>query len=190
MTYRVEGPFLREGLPHQPLFLIVVGGCDRKVGQGQKKRIRRPPAFFVVSAVREGGNGCCPGRRRSWEWAWQRWELEVEHREVKSRLGPGEKRCWTPRSAVASVQWSAWVYGVFLLAGYRTWGGMPGASQSGAVVAGEPLVVPEHPVAQIAGGLVGGGRISGGLARDQCQLGGKGGEIALLWNTVAGTARI
>lgn len=40
VTYRVEGPFVREGLPHRPLFLIVVRGCDRKVGKGKKKRIR------------------------------------------------------------------------------------------------------------------------------------------------------
>jgi len=50
-------------------------------------------------------------------WLWQRWELEVAHRELKSELGLGEKQCWNPLSAVRSVQWSAWVYAVLVLAG-------------------------------------------------------------------------
>ncbi|MCZ7542652.1 MAG: hypothetical protein M5R40_03520 [Anaerolineae bacterium] len=55
-------------------------------------------------------------------WAWQRWELEVCHRELKANFGLGDKQCWNPIAAVASVQWSAWVYALLLLAGYRTWG--------------------------------------------------------------------
>jgi hypothetical protein len=68
-----KGPFQREGLTDQPVFLIVVRGCDRKVGKGKKKRVRRPPAFFVVSAIWEGGEWKLP-----WPvefllaWAWQR----------------------------------------------------------------------------------------------------------------------
>jgi hypothetical protein len=55
-------------------------------------------------------------------WAWQRWELEVVHREVKSLFGLGDKQCHQPNAAVASVQWSAWVYALLTLAAYRTWG--------------------------------------------------------------------
>jgi hypothetical protein len=55
-------------------------------------------------------------------WAWQRWEIEVCHRELKSNFGLGNKQCFNPHAAVASVQWSAWVYAVLLLAGYRTFG--------------------------------------------------------------------
>ena len=55
-------------------------------------------------------------------WLWQRWELEVAHREMKSGLGVGEKQCWNPRATQASVQWNVWLYAVFILAGYRTWG--------------------------------------------------------------------
>jgi hypothetical protein len=59
-------------------------------------------------------------------WAWQRWEVEVCHRELKSNFGLGNKQCWNPQAAVISVQWSAWVYSLLLLAGYRT-GGLCGA---------------------------------------------------------------
>jgi hypothetical protein len=55
-------------------------------------------------------------------WAWQRWEVEVCHRELKSNFGLGDKQCFNPHAAVASVQWSAWCYALALLAGYRTWG--------------------------------------------------------------------
>ena len=55
-------------------------------------------------------------------WMWQRWEVEVCHRELKSNFGLGNKQCWNPHAAVTSVQWSAWVYSLLLLAGYRAWG--------------------------------------------------------------------
>lgn len=59
-------------------------------------------------------------------WLWQRWEIEVAHREMKSGLGVGEMQCWNVRSAIVSVQWSVWVYAILLLAGYRTWGLLEG----------------------------------------------------------------
>lgn len=37
MRYRVEGPFVREGLPNVPLFLLVVGG---------QAPARRPPPYL------------------------------------------------------------------------------------------------------------------------------------------------
>jgi len=55
-------------------------------------------------------------------WLWQRWEIEVAHREIKTGLGLGEKQCWNRRSAITSVQFSAWVYAILVLAAWRTWG--------------------------------------------------------------------
>ncbi|NOZ27653.1 MAG: transposase [Chloroflexi bacterium] len=120
LRYRVEGPYLREGLPDRPVFLIVVRGQDRRIG---KRRIRRKPAFYLVSAVWKEGKWVLPLPAEALlAWAWQRWEQEVAHRELKCGLGLGEKQCWNQRSAIVSVQWSAWVYAVLVLAGYRTWG--------------------------------------------------------------------
>lgn len=123
LRYRVEGPFLRHDLPDRPLFLIVVGGQERWAGKKKAHRQRRQPAFFLVSALSSD---------QGWQlplplpdllvWLWQRWELEVAHREMKSGLGVGEKQCWNQRSAEVAVQWSVWVYALLLLAGYRTWG--------------------------------------------------------------------
>jgi hypothetical protein len=120
MRYRVEGPYLREGLGEQPVFLMVVGGMDRHVAG---RHIKRDPAFYVVSALQQDQDWVLPlPEEELLGWAWQRWEVEVAHREMKSGFGLGEKQCWNKRSAIRSVQWSAWVYALLLLAGYRTWG--------------------------------------------------------------------
>ena len=62
---------------------------------------------------------------------WQRWELEVAHRQMKSGLGLGEKQCWNDQATVATVQWSAWVYGLMMLSGFRAWGNDTGAKPPG-----------------------------------------------------------
>ena len=121
LQYRVEGPFLRKGAPDRPLFLLIVRG------QGYTKHGRRKyrkPVPYLVNAVRDAsGQWVLPLPAPTLIfWAWQRWEIEVCHRELKSTFGLGHKQCWNPLAAVLSVQWSAWVYSLLLLAGYRTWG--------------------------------------------------------------------
>lgn len=121
LRYRVEGPFLRKTAATTPLMLLVIGG-ETYAKHGRRKQ--RDPIPYVVNAQQDE-NGV-------WQlplpvetllfWAWQRWELEVCHRELKSNFGLGEKQCWNPHAALASVQWSAWVYALLLLAAYRTWG--------------------------------------------------------------------
>jgi hypothetical protein len=117
LQYKLSRVVLRKGAAHRPLCLIVVRGK-------KNKRTRRIPLPFLVNAQRDAHG--------QWQlplpietllfWAWQRWELEVCHRELKSNFGLGHKQCWNPTAAVLSVQWSAWVYSMLLLAGYRTWG--------------------------------------------------------------------
>ncbi len=118
----VRGPFLRRGAAECPLFLIVVRGKKRKNKYG--RQYRRQPLPFLVNAVQDAHG--------TWElplpletllfWAWQRWEVEVAHRELKTTFGLGHKQCFNPIAAILSVQWSAWVYSLLLLAGYRTFG--------------------------------------------------------------------
>jgi len=120
MRYRVEGPYLRKGVPERPFYLIVVRGRDVRRGG---RRIRREPVFLLVTAQWDGERWVLPYEVATLlMWAWQRWEVEVAHREMKSGLGLGEKQCWHSLGTIVAVQWSAWVYGVLVLAGYRTWG--------------------------------------------------------------------
>lgn len=120
MRYRVEGPFVRDGLPDIPLFLIVIGGGKRPPGSRRK---RYQPCFFLVSAVLIDGQWSLPLPIADLlAWLWQRWELEVAHRQMKSGLGLGEKQCWNDQATVTTVQWSAWVYALMMFSGYRAWG--------------------------------------------------------------------
>lgn len=133
LQYQVHGPCLLEGVPRRPLFLIVVRGQTYTTGK-RKRRVRyRKPYFMLVNAV---------WRNSSWQlpfpvaqllfWAWQRWECEVAHREMKSALGIGEKQCWSKRAALAAVQWGVWTYALCVLAAYRAWGLSGGPKRRGA----------------------------------------------------------
>jgi len=124
MRYQLLGPFLREGLPERPLFLIVVKGMHRLVGKKKPHYKHREPSFYLVSAVStaQGGWQLPLPLATLLAWLWQRWEIEVAHREMKTGLGLGEKQCWNRRSTILSLQWTVWVYAILLLAGYRCWG--------------------------------------------------------------------
>ena len=120
LRVHVSGPFLRKGAAECPLMLIVVKGKHRR----GKRAYRRQPLPFLVNAVQDAvGHWSLPLPLDTLLfWAWQRWEVEVAHRELKTTFGLGHKQCFNPNAAVLSVQWSAWVYSLLLLAGYRTFG--------------------------------------------------------------------
>jgi hypothetical protein len=119
-VYRLEGPFLRRGMPTVPVFLIVVRG-QHYTRYGKTRQ--RDPNFYLVNALRHDDQWTLPLPVLTLlTWAWQRWELEVVHREVKSLFGLGDKQCFQPHAAVLSVQWSAWCYALLTLAAFRTFG--------------------------------------------------------------------
>lgn len=122
VSYRVAGPYLVKGAPQRPLFLLVVRGSDPRRG----KR-RREATFWLVSAVQRDGRWVLPSPPAVLlAWAWQRWEVEVAHRELKTGFGLGEPQCWNPTATVLTVQWAAALYATVVLAGLRAWGLGPG----------------------------------------------------------------
>lgn len=127
-TYRVAGPYLVRGAPEQALYLLVVRGLDR-VRRGHRRQ--RRPAYWLVSALRQadGAWGLPWPAEQLLGWAWQRWEIEVTHRELKCGFGIGESQCWNPTATVLSVQWRVWVWSVLVLSAYRVWGLERGAVQ-------------------------------------------------------------
>jgi hypothetical protein len=111
-----------EGSSKQPVFLIVVKGHTIKNRRGERVRYR-PPGYLLVNAVKQAGRWVMPADAvEILTWAWQRWEGEVCHREVKTGFGVGELQCWSERASILSVQWAVWMYAVLMLAGYRAWG--------------------------------------------------------------------
>lgn len=123
LQVKVGGPFVRQGAPDCPLLLIVVRGKHTRY-------TRRIPLPFLVNAAQgpDGQWGLPLPLPTLLLWAWQRWEIEVCHRELKTNFGLGHKQCWNPQAAILSVQWSAWVYAILVLAGYRAWGLTGGSS--------------------------------------------------------------
>jgi hypothetical protein len=122
MKFQVLGPFVREGLPEIPMFLLVVKGMHRKVGKKKLRWKHRKPSFYLVNAVQVHGEWQLPLPIETiLAWLWQRWEMEVAHREMKSGFGVGEKQCWNPHATIASVQWNVWVYALLLLSAYRAY---------------------------------------------------------------------
>jgi hypothetical protein len=129
LTYRVEGPVLRQGAPDIGLFLLVVRGSSWRVGRRRPRQVKREPTFYLVNGQVGAAGWQVPFAVETLlSWAWQRWELEVAHREMKSGFGVGDSQCWQVRSAVVAVQWQVWAYAVCVLAGYRTWGWLGGPS--------------------------------------------------------------
>ena len=121
LRVRISGPWLVKPAAEQPLFLLVVRGIKQR---RRGRLIQRDPTFLLVSAVRDRAGG--------WQlpfpaadllgWAWQRWEVEVMHRELKAGFGLGEQQAWHPTAALTVIQWVVWTYAALLLAGYRAWG--------------------------------------------------------------------
>jgi hypothetical protein len=117
----VTGPWLVKPVPEHPLFLLVVHGIDR--GRGTARR-QRDPHFFLVSAVRdETGTLVLPlPVAELLAWSWQRWEVEVMHRELKSSCGLGDQQAWSPAGAAATLDWALWTYALLILTGVAVWG--------------------------------------------------------------------
>jgi hypothetical protein len=119
---RLVGPVLVEGVPDQPLFLILVKGYHWRRGKVQK---RKEPCQYLLNAAQVGGRWQMPLPLEAVvELTWQRWEIEVCHREIKTSFGLGQAQCWSVWGSVRSVQFTAWSYALMMLAGYRAWKGL------------------------------------------------------------------
>ncbi|MFN8636934.1 MAG: hypothetical protein U0893_24060 [Chloroflexota bacterium] len=88
----------------------------------RQPRIRREPTFWLGRPCRPRDGGWalpCSASRELLGWAWQRWEIEVCHREPQGRFGLGEPQCWNPTATETVTAWQAWAYAVLVLAGIR-----------------------------------------------------------------------
>jgi hypothetical protein len=125
LTATVTGPWLVRGAPFQPLALVVVRGIDR--GKGVTRRQRDPQFFLVTLGVTQEDDWDLPlPLAELLAWAWQRWEVEVMHCELKSGFGLGQQQAFSDRAVATVVPWLVWVYALLILTGYRAWELGPG----------------------------------------------------------------
>ena len=117
---KVTGPWVVRKAAAHPVFLLVVKGVDR--GQGPTRR-QREPQYFLVSAVSQAdGSWDLPLPLSSvLQWAWQRWEVEVMHRELKSGFGLGQGQAWTATGMQTTTRWVLWSYALVVLTAYQPW---------------------------------------------------------------------
>ena len=121
LSVTVTGPWLIQGAPFQPLALIVVRGIDR--GRGTTRRQRDPQFFLVTLDMEQEDAWTLPlPLAELLAWAWQRWEVEVMHRELKSGFGLGQQQLFSDDGAANVIAWVVWLYALLILTGYRTWG--------------------------------------------------------------------
>ena len=124
LSARATGPWLGRGAPFHPVRLVVVRGVDR--GRGTTRRQREPQSFLTSVVMTSEDDWHLPvPLAELLAWAWQRWEVEVMHRELKSSFGVGEPQAWSAAGAATAVPWLVWSYALLVLAGYRTWGYAP-----------------------------------------------------------------
>ena len=117
----VVGPLLVRPAADQPLFLLVIAGY--RPASGRRQRRRQPTQLLVNAEQQPDGTWQLPvPLAELLAWAWQRWELEVMHKELKSGFGLGQQQQWSDAGAVGVVHWIGWLYATLILAGYRTWG--------------------------------------------------------------------
>lgn len=122
LRIRVTGPWLVKPVPDRPVFLLTVAGSRRHA-----RRYTREPLYLLVSARHTPkGSWVLPAPTRELlRWAWQRWEVEVMHRELKSGYGLGDQQQWHPVSAALVVPWVVWTYALLVLSAVETWGHDP-----------------------------------------------------------------
>ncbi len=124
VTAKATGPWVVRGAPFHPVLLVAVKGVDR--GTGTTRRQRDPQFFLTSVAMRSEDEWCLAvPLAELLAWAWQRWEVEVMHRELKSGFGVGEQQAFSQTGAASVIPWLVWVYGLVVLAGYRAWGYAP-----------------------------------------------------------------
>lgn len=121
----LSGPWLVKGAPLTPVMLIVVRGVER--GRGTTRRQRDPHFFLVTLQMTSEDEWLLPlPLPELLAWAWQRWEVEVMHRELKSGFGLGEQQAFSEAGAATVIPWMLWVYALLILTGYHCWGLGPG----------------------------------------------------------------
>jgi hypothetical protein len=116
----VESVLWRRGAGTRKLRLIVIAPLPYKMSRNASINYRHP-GYLLTTDV------CCPVRELIQNY-FDRWQIEVNHRDEKTTLSLGQAQVWSPSSVPRQPALTVASYSMLLLAGLRCFG--PGRSSS------------------------------------------------------------
>lgn len=100
--------------PQRPLRLFVVAPTPYASGKGQRKYYREPAYLLTTDLIRPGAVLL--------QAYFDRWQIEVNHREIKDTLGIGQAQFRHSRSVPRQPAMLVAAYSALLLAGIQVFG--------------------------------------------------------------------
>ena len=116
----VASLYWRNGGGKRPLRLLVVAPVPYDSGKG-KRKYYRDPAFLLTTDLHSSAAVLLQAY-------FDRWQIEVNHREIKDTLGIGQAQLRNPRSVPRQPAMLVAAYSALLLAGIEVFGDTRGAA--------------------------------------------------------------
>ncbi|WP_321474951.1 transposase [uncultured Paludibaculum sp.] len=116
----VADVYWQRGAGKRPLRLIVVAPTPYRKSQS-KKLYYRDPAYLLTSDLRDSA-------KQLLQIYFDRWQIEVNHREEKDTLGVGQAQLWNVTSVPKQPVLAVAAYSALLLASLRAFGAERGSA--------------------------------------------------------------
>jgi DDE superfamily endonuclease len=116
----VAGIYWQRGAGKRPLRLIVIAPTPYRKNQSTRLYYRNP-AYLLTSDLRSPV-------KQLLQIYFDRWQIEVNHREEKDTLGIGQAQLWNPTSVPKQPALSVASYSALLLASLMSFGALRGAA--------------------------------------------------------------
>jgi len=118
----VLGVYWQRGAARRPLRLFIVAPTPYRKRKSAK-RYYRQPAYLLTTDLRSGA-------RALLQIYFDRWQIEVNHRDEKDTLGVGQAQLWNPIAVPKQPVLAVAAYSALLLAALPTFGAERGAGDA------------------------------------------------------------
>lgn len=116
----VSAVYWQRGAKQRPLRLIVIAPTPYRKSK-KKKLYYRDPAYLLTSDLTSSA-------KQLLQIYFDRWQIEVNHREEKDTLGVGQAQLWNPTAVPRQPVLSVAAYSALLLASLKAFGAERGAA--------------------------------------------------------------
>src|SRR5947208_13941666 len=110
----VSSVYWQRGAGQRPLRLIVIAPTPYRKSKS-KKLYYRDPAYLLTSSLRDSA-------KQLLQIYFDRWQIEVNHREEKDTLGVGQAQLWNVHSVPKQPVLAVAAYSALLLASLKAFG--------------------------------------------------------------------